>query len=135
MDGEQDQRLVAGGGKKAGDQHIGIDHRPDHLTPPGVTGSCLRRCAGDLGVDISGRQRIEAAPLRAAPRFLKPIRRRRRRADKILHAHDDDRGLAAPVDDEALIVFDGEVHDLPELGAGHMGVAAAVHVTSFPMMH
>ena len=38
MDGEQDQRLVAGGRKKAGDQHIGIDHRPDHLTPPGVTG-------------------------------------------------------------------------------------------------
>jgi hypothetical protein len=35
MDGEKDQRLVARGREKAGNQHIGIDDRPDHFTPPG----------------------------------------------------------------------------------------------------
>jgi hypothetical protein len=44
-DGEQDQRLVAREREKAGNQHIGIDDRPDHFTSPGVTGSGLRRFA------------------------------------------------------------------------------------------
>jgi co-chaperonin GroES (HSP10) len=38
MDGEQDQRLVARRREKARDQHIGIDHRPGHLTSPGKQG-------------------------------------------------------------------------------------------------
>jgi len=49
-------------------------------------------------------------------------------ADKILHAHDDDGWLAAAVDDEALIVLGGEVHDLAELGTRDMGVDAAIHL-------
>jgi hypothetical protein len=43
-------------------------------------------------------------------------------ANKILHAHDHDGWLAAPVDDEALVVAGEEIHDLAELGPGDVGV-------------
>ena len=54
---------------------------------------------GDLGIDVGGRQGIEPAPLGAAPGFLQPVGRWRGGAYEILHAHDDDGGLAASVDD------------------------------------
>jgi hypothetical protein len=42
MNGEQDQRLVTCGREESGNQHIGVDNRPDHDAPPGA-GSFLRR--------------------------------------------------------------------------------------------
>src|SRR5207253_2970773 len=73
---------------------------------------------------------VEPAPLGAAPGFLQPVGRWCCGADEILHAHDDDGRFAAPVDDEALVVLDGEVHDLPELGTGEMSVNAMIHAIS-----
>src|SRR3954453_15171394 len=83
---------------------------------------------GDLGLDIGGRQGVEPTPLGAAPGFLEPVGRRCSSADEILHTHDDDCRLAAAVDDEALIVLSGEVHDLAELSTRDMGVDAAIHL-------
>jgi hypothetical protein len=81
----------------------------------------------DLGTYVIGRERIQTAPLRPGPGLLQPVGRRRRKADEILDADDDDRGLAPAVDDEALVVPDGKIHDLPELSAGDVGVDAAFH--------
>ena len=66
MDGEKDQRLVARGREKAGNQHIGIDDRPDHFTPPGVTGSTvgsvdLQRMTRGQEVSASGGEEIAAS--------------------------------------------------------------------------
>ena len=70
MDGKHDQRLVARRREKAGDQHIGVDHRPDHLTP-GATGSfLLRRCAVISASISSGVSGVEPAPLGAGPGLL-----------------------------------------------------------------
>src|SRR5437899_3511565 len=82
---------------------------------------------GDLGIDVSARQAVEPAPLGTAPGFLQPVGRRRGGADEILHAHDDNGRLTAPVNDETLVVLGGEVHYLPELGAGDVCVDAAIH--------
>ena len=77
---------------------------------------------------------ISAGASLSSPRCLAPVQAFSSQsgggadgADKILHAHDHDGGLAAAVDDEAFVVFGGEIHDLPELGAGDMSVDAAVH--------
>ena len=87
---------------------------------------------GNFVIDIGRRQRIKPAPSGAGPGFLQPIGWRRRRADKILHTHDNYRWLAAAVDNEALVVFRREVHDLPELGTGDVGVDPAIDgVSSF----
>jgi hypothetical protein len=69
----------------------------------------------------------DVALLGTGPGFLQPIGRRCGGADEILHADDHDGGLAAAVDDEALIVFGGEIHDLAELSPGDTGIDAAVH--------
>ena len=65
MDGEKDQRLVARGREKAGNQHIGIDDRPDHFTPPGVTRSGLRRFSA-ISASMSAAVRV-SSPRRLAP--------------------------------------------------------------------
>jgi hypothetical protein len=39
---------------------------------------------------------------------------------------DDDGGLTASIEDESFVVFGGEVHDLPELGPGDVGVMRMV---------
>jgi hypothetical protein len=85
----------------------GTDHRPDHVTP-GASSLRLRRC----GLDLVRRERGNAAAPGARPGFLQPVRPRCGGADEILHAHNDDCGLAAAIDDEAFVVLGGEVHDL-----------------------
>jgi hypothetical protein len=82
---------------------------------------------GDLGLDIGGGVKL-SSPRRLAP--LQAFSSQSGGADEILHAHDHDRRLAAAVDDEAFIVFGGEVHDLPALGAGNMGVDTAFYLVS-----
>jgi hypothetical protein len=49
--------------------------------------------------------------------------------------HDHCGGLPAPFHDEALIVFDRAVHELAKLGAGEVGVYAAIHGFTPFMMH
>ena len=61
----KDQRLVARGREKAGNQHIGIDDRPDHFTPPGVTRSGLRRFSA-ISASMSAAVRV-SSPRRLAP--------------------------------------------------------------------
>src|SRR5882724_4712480 len=100
------------------------------LRPAGSDGVLFAPVRSDLGVDFGARQAVEPASLGAAPGFLEPVGRRRGGADEILHAQDDDGRLPAPVDDEALVVLGGEVHDLSELGAGNVGVDAAIHSVS-----
>src|SRR5271166_1473649 len=64
MNGENDQRFVARRRKKARDQYIGIDNRPDHLIP-GAAESFLRRCAAISALISSG---VSASrPRRLAP--------------------------------------------------------------------
>jgi hypothetical protein len=70
------RRLVVCASEKAGHQHIGINGRPDHFTPPGVMASSISPMRSDLGIHIGGRQRIEPAPLGARPGFLQPVGRR-----------------------------------------------------------
>ncbi len=72
----------------------------------------------DFSLDISGRRRIQPTPLGAAPGLLDPVGWRRYGADENRHTHDDDSRLAAPVDNEALIISGGKIHDLAKLGAG-----------------
>jgi hypothetical protein len=81
----------------------------------------------DLGLDLGGRQSVEAAPPGAAPGSFQPAGRRSGKADELRHPDNDDGRLAAAVDDEAIVVAGGEVEDLAELGAGDMGIDAAVH--------
>ena len=89
----------------------------------------FERCFQLMGCDDSRlrRQLVEPRLFGAAPGFLEPAAGRCGSTDKILHAHDDHGRLAAPVDDEAFVVFDGEIHDLPKLDAGNVGVDAAVY--------
>jgi hypothetical protein len=72
-------------------------------------------------------QLVEAALLGASPGLLQPVGGRCGGTYKILHAHDNDGRLTATVDNKALVVFGGEIHDLAELGSGDMGVDAAIH--------
>ena len=46
----------------------------------------------------------------------------------VVNAHNDDGRLAAAVDEEAFIVFDGSLHDLAELSAGREGGDFSGHV-------
>lgn len=98
--------------------------RADHFTPSGVSGSCVRRCEV-ISASVSADVKV------SSPRRLAPLQAFSSQsgggADEILHAHDHDRWLAAAVDNEAFIVFGREVHDLPELSAGDMGVDTAIH--------
>ena len=116
-------------GEEAGDQHIGIDDRPDHFTPPGVTGSCLRRCAVisasiSAGVKVSSPRRL--APLQAFSSQSGGGAAVRMKSCTLMMTT---AGSTAAVDDEALIVLGGEVHDLAELGTRDMGVDAAIHLS------
>ena len=91
---------------------VRIDDRPDHLIPPGVMGSCLCRCAV-ISASMSGAVSVSSsrrlAPLHAFCSQSGGVAAIR----KFLHAHDDNGGFAATVDNKPFIVFGGEIHDLP----------------------
>ena len=99
-----------------------------NFTGPGVTGILFASVRGDPGIDIGGRQGVK-------PRRLAPLQAFSSQSGggaavrmKSWHAHNDNCRLAAAVDDEALIILGGEVHDLAELSTRDMGVDAAIHL-------
>ena len=62
---------------------------------------------GDFGVDLLHRQFVEAMPLRAAPGFFEPVRRRGEGLHIIAHAQDEYGGFTIPLYEEAVVVLDG----------------------------
>jgi hypothetical protein len=127
MDRKHDQRLVAGRREKAGDQYVGINNRPDHLASRPADFSS-RRCSAISALISSGV--IASSPRRLAPAqaFVSQSGGGAAvRMKSCTHAHDDDGGFTAPVDDETFVVVHGQIHKLAELGAGDVGVYTSGH--------
>jgi hypothetical protein len=75
------------GSEKAGNQHIGIDDRPDHFTPAAGERVRFASMRGDFGIDIGGCKRTSPRRLVPVQAFSSQPVRRRRDANEILHAH------------------------------------------------
>jgi hypothetical protein len=77
--------------------------------------------ADDLPIDVPHRELVEASTPGASPGFPQPAGGRSQSFRKIVHTHNQHRRLAIPLNQKALVLADGSVHNLAELGAGGDG--------------
>ena len=82
---------------------------------------------GDLGVDLSHGQLVSTLAFGFRLNLFEPIGSGCDGIDEILDAHDDDRGLAPPINNEPLVFFRGSLHDLAELCARRQGGNNVAH--------
>jgi hypothetical protein len=75
---------------------------------------------GDFGVDLLHRELIETNAFRVIANLLEGGILGGDGFDVVGNAHDQDSRFSIAFNEETLVVIDGAIHDLTELGAGNV---------------